>query len=187
MRNSGYSSSRSDTHTQDDLTCLIHSHTYSHTRSLNFTHLKSSADPFQLVSKQMDSKFISFSHTYSVTHTHTVELRDLPHFLVLPFSHKVRRKPSFAEISFYVSVYTLCKAQSCSIVFTSFPAWRSHFLLHCVTLPWGTFLKLCEICAACVCAHAGMRLIMQEKILHMLTIFVCACEFVHNAPNMNCI
>ena len=30
MRSSGYSSSRSDTHTQGDLTHLVHSHTYSH-------------------------------------------------------------------------------------------------------------------------------------------------------------
>lgn len=58
-------------HTHTGWSNLSHSFTHilTHTRSLNFTHLKSSADPFQLVSKQMDSKFISFSHTYSHIHT----------------------------------------------------------------------------------------------------------------------
>lgn len=113
------------------------------------------------------------------SHMHTQ--MNCANFLVLPVSRKVRGKPSFAKISFYVSVYTFCNLQSCSIVFTSFPHWRSHFLLHCVTLPWGTFLKLCEICAACVCMHAHMHactsMVLQETVLHTPTIFLRACEF----------
>ena len=128
-------------------------HIFTRSRSLNFTLLESSEDTSWLVSKQTSSKSISFSHT----HAHADELYNLPHFLVLPVPHKVTDKPSSAEISFYVNVYTHCKSQSCSIVFTSFPHCRSHFLLHCVTLPRGTFLKLCEICAACVSVHAGMH------------------------------
>lgn len=74
-----------------------------------------------------------------------------------------------------MSVYTLCKSQSCSIVFTSFPDWRSHFLLHCVTLPPGYIpqivCNLCSVCLsvfryACVCFTWYKR-----SILKTLTIY----------------
>lgn len=180
MRSSDYSSSRSDTHTQDDLIGLIHSHTYLQAHAALIWLIQ---HPLQTHFSLLAFPFISYSHTC----THTDELYNLSHFLVLPVFCEVRSKPSFAEISFYVSVYTHCKSQSCSIVFTSFPLWRSHFLLHCVSLPWGTFLKLCEICAACVCVHTGMQVLMQETVLHMPTMFEWACQLVCNALKMNCI
>lgn len=84
---------------------------YSHTCSPDITQQKSSADLFWLVSEQIASKSISFSHTHTRTHTHTDAharwnaLNNLPRFLVQAASHKVKGKPSFAEIRFNVSVY----------------------------------------------------------------------------------
>lgn len=110
----------------------------------------------------------------------------LAHFLALSLSHKVSSKPSFVEISFYVCVYTLTYLQSCSIVFTSFPHWCSNFLLHCVMLPWGTFLKFCEICAESVCVHAGMHVCASINPVaeYCVCLWICAecskCAFLRS-------
>lgn len=107
----------------------------------------------------------------------------LPHFLLLPVSHRVRGRPSFVEISFYASVYTLFRLQSCSVVFTSFPEWCSNFLLHCVKLPWGTFLKFCESCAESVCVQCRYVCVCQYNPAGEYC--VCACEFVQSASNVH--
>lgn len=181
MRSSDYSSSRSDTHTQDDLIGLIHSHTYLHAHAALISLIQ---HPLQTHFSLLAFPFISFSHTY--THAHTDELCNLSHFLVLPVSCEVRSKPSFAEIIFfYVSVYTHTASHRASLLFshrfrtgvpTSYSAvfhWPGAHSLNCAKFVQHVFA--CTQVCKCSCRRL------------FCICLPCLCELVCNALNMSCI